>query len=379
MPKKRKMLIIVSVLLFMVLTGMIAYPYILNFGGAKLKSTEEISYNEEILMSFIDNKLSSSEGGVYTNFKDDNNEGDITKGHSILSESEGMMLIYYIYSGQEGEFEEKYNFIKDNMLLDDNLLSWRIKGNNKPKVSATIDDLRMTKALLYGSDQFKSLKYRSKAIKISNSIYKNLITDNLPIDFKDETGKSNMSTLCYLDLPTLKMLNKLDRKWGKIYNESLRVINEGFVSEELPLYRKVYNLDEKKYDNEEIDTLLSMIVINNKAECGEDVSNSVSWIKEQLYSKGYLSSTYNEKTGEESKIESTSIYAMVAQLAKTINDKELYNKAIEKMKTFQVSNEESSIIGAFGDEKTETVYSYDNLNALLAFRKGWNSGEQENK
>lgn len=377
MKRSKQIIIVLVLVLLVVIGGNAIYPYTVDYHGERLKSSEEYTYNENILLDFINNKLSSSDGGIYTNYKDETNSGDITKGHSILSESEGMMLIYYLYNGDKEKFEEKYNFIKENMLLDDNLLSWRIKDEDRPNVSATIDDLRITKALLYGSDSFTSIKYRNMALKISNSIYKNLITDNLPIDFKDESGKSNLSTLCYLDLPTLKMLNKLDKKWEKIYNESLKVVNEGFVSKELPLYRKYYNVDEKKYDDEKIDTLLSLIVINNKAECNEDVSESVNWIKEQLGTKGYLSSTYDIKTNEESKIESTAIYAMVAQLAKTINDNELYNRAIEKMKVFQITNDKSAIYGSFGDEKSESVFSYDNLNALLAFRKGWNYGEKE--
>ena len=96
MTKKRKVIIIVVALVTMVLIGGMGYPYVVNFNGDKLKSAEEYTYNENILIDFIENKLSNSEGDIYTNFKDYSNDGDITKGHSILSESEGMMLMYYI-------------------------------------------------------------------------------------------------------------------------------------------------------------------------------------------------------------------------------------------------------------------------------------------
>ncbi|WP_315112448.1 hypothetical protein [Clostridium intestinale] len=35
------------------------------------------------------------------------------------------------------------------------------------------------------------------------------------------------------------------------------------------------------------------------------------------------------------------------------------------MKEFQIKNSTSSVYGAFGEEKTMDIYSYDNLNALI--------------
>jgi len=36
------------------------------------------------------------------------------------------------------------------------------------------------------------------------------------------------------------------------------------------------------------------------------------------------------------------------------------------MNKFQVRDKESEIYGAFGDEETKSVYSFDNLQAILA-------------
>ncbi|MEO2511722.1 glycosyl hydrolase family 8 [Clostridium tertium] len=378
MKKTNKQIITIIVLLLFVisciyLSYIYLFKYIKNIEINSVVSMEEVTKEEEILNKFINEKLMDEYGGIYTNYNNISTEGDLTKGHDILSESQGMMLNYCLYKNDQEKFNDSFKYIKENMFLKNGLISWRIENNKSSDVSATIDDLRIARALIIGAEEFDNLKYRYYGIKISNGIYKNLIQENRLIDFHDGYGKSNVTTLCYLDLYALKLFSLFDDKWNDVYTKSLEIINNGYISDELPLYRKYYDGNIEIFDNEEnIDTLLSILVILNKAEVNEDISKSVDWIKERLKYIGYISTSYNINTLDESKIESTSIYANIAQIAKVINDEELYNMAINKMKNFQVINEKSNIYGAFGNEKTEDVYSYDNLNALLAFRRGFN-------
>lgn len=378
MKKTNKQIITIIVLLLFVisciyLSYIYLFKYIKNIEINSVVSMEEVTKEEEILNKFINEKLMDEYGGIYTNYNNISTEGDLTKGHDILSESQGMMLNYCLYKNNQEKFNDSFKYIKENMFLKNGLISWRIENNKSSDVSATIDDLRIARALILGAEEFDNLKYRYYGIKISNGIYKNLIQENRLIDFHDGYGKSNVTTLCYLDLYALKLFFLFDDKWNDVYTKSLEIINNGYISDELPLYRKYYDGNIEIFDNEEnIDTLLSILVILNKAEVNEDISKSVDWIKERLKYIGYISTSYNINTLDESKIESTSIYANIAQIAKVINDEELYNMAINKMKNFQVINEKSNIYGSFGNEQTEDVYSYDNLNALLAFRRGFN-------
>lgn len=378
MKKTNKQIITIIVLLLFVisciyLSYIYLFKYIKNIEINSVVSMEEVTKEEEILNKFINEKLMDEYGGIYTNYNNISTEGDLTKGHDILSESQGMMLNYCLYKNDQEKFNDSFKYIKENMFLKNGLISWRIENNKSSDVSATIDDLRVARALIIGAEEFDNLKYRYYGIKISNGIYKNLIQENRLIDFHDGYGKSNVTTLCYLDLYALKLFSLFDDKWNDVYTKSLEIINNGYISDELPLYRKYYDGNIEIFDNEEnIDTLLSILVILNKAEVNEDISKSVDWIKERLKYIGYISTSYNINILDESKIESTSIYANIAQIAKVINDEELYNMAINKMKNFQVINEKSNIYGSFGNEQTEDVYSYDNLNALLAFRRGFN-------
>jgi endo-1,4-beta-D-glucanase Y len=375
MKKKYKIGIIILVFLILIfyLSYIYLFKYIKKIEIDSVISNEEITDEEEILNDFINEKLMNDLSGIYTNYVNISTEGDLTKGHDILSESQGMILNYYLYRNEKDNFDRSFNYLKENMILDNGLVSWRIENGKSSEVSATIDDLRISESLIVAAEEFDKLKYRYYGLKISNGIYKNLTQENRLIDFHDGYGKSNVTTLCYLDLSAIKTLSLLDNKWNDVYSKSMEVINNGFISSELPLYRKYYDGNISEYDNEEnIDTLLSVLVILNKAEAKEDVNESIKWIKDRLKTFGYISTSYNINKIDESKIESTSIYANIAQIAKVINDDELYTMAINKMKSFQVKNENSNIYGSFGNEKTEEVYSYDNLNALLAFRRKFN-------
>lgn len=376
MKKKFKAIIIFLVLILIVsyISYIYLYKYVKKVEIPSVVSKQEVLNEEELLETFINEDLMNESGGIYTNYSNNKTEGDLTKGHDILSESQGMILNYYLYKGDEEAYKNSFNYIKDNMLLKDGLISWRIENNIPSEVSATIDDLRIARSLIIAGEEFDDLIYRYYGLKIANGIKKKLVIDNRLIDFHDGYGKSDVTTLCYLDLYGIKLLSLFDDSWNDIYSKSLDIIDNGFISNSLPLYKKSYDGSTESYDNEEkADTLLSVLVILNKAEVNEDVSLSVNWLKSRLKEYGYISTTYDINTLEESKVESTSIYANLVQIAKVINDKELYEMAMSKMKNFQVLNKESEIYGSFGFEESNEVYSYDNLNVLLAFRRKFNN------
>lgn len=63
-----------------------------------------------------------------------------------------------------------------------------------------------------------------------------LLTDMYSLDSKTH---NQLVTLCYQDLSVLK---KLD---SRSYHKALRVVEEGKISREVPLYYQSYNLKDK--------------------------------------------------------------------------------------------------------------------------------------
>ncbi|HEY5523728.1 MAG TPA: glycosyl hydrolase family 8, partial [Clostridium sp.] len=85
-----------TIILVGIVTIFFTMPYLKKINSDFVWKDNSVSTREEALLEFINTKLMDNNHGIKTNFKDKESEGDITKGNSILSESEGMMLLYYI-------------------------------------------------------------------------------------------------------------------------------------------------------------------------------------------------------------------------------------------------------------------------------------------
>jgi len=365
--KNRSILIISMVILVSIIIAFFAMPYFKKINSGFEWRDNSVNTREEVLLQFINTKLMDDNHGVKTNYKETASEGDITKGHSVLSESQGMMLLYYIDRDRKGEFDEVLSYIKNNMLLKSGVVSWRTDGG---ETNSTIDDLRIVKALLLASERWKDTSYRTLAFKISKGIKKELLDNDLLADFNDGDEKSIKTTICYLDLPALKILSNLDNEYKPIYIKSLELMDRAYLGYNVPLYTKDYIRSTDSFDDDDVDMLLSSIVILNRVETGEDVTRSIEWIKEKYLKDGGIFSAYDRNTGmTTSKIESTSIYANLFQIAEKLKDEKLYNICKEKLYEYQIMDDKNEIYGAYGDPTSKDVYSFDNLNALLAWRK----------
>lgn len=333
-------------------------------------ASDQVSENERLLINFVQNKLTNENYGVKTNYLNNVSENEITKGDAVLSESQGLIMLYYVTRGDKECFDNTYSYVKQNMVLDNKLISWRVDKNQKSDITATIDDLRIIRALLYASVKWDNADYRKQALSYSKALKKQLQKDNLLLDYNGDSKNNNQVTLSYLDLETFKMLSFFDRDYKKIYQKSLELIDSGYIGDTIPLYRKSYSIDTESFDNSNIDTLLSVITIKNRVEAGIDSSNSLSYLKEKFKKDGALYAEYSLESGEpSSNIESTSIYSYLLQAASITDDNELVTLCIDKIKKYQVMENNSQIFGGIGNAKTLELYSFDNLNALNAYER----------
>jgi len=362
-------------IVFIVICIMILSSIIFSYNADKLvisneKLTkhefEKIYMDEEMnCLHFIEKKLSSKAGGIYTNYLYTKEITNLASGHEILSESEGLIMLYYVKNNNKKLFDQHFEFVRNNMMTKKGGIKWRVRegNNNLTSSPASIDDLRVIRSLIEGYNKWKDKEYYQLISKISkytlkNSTYKEIITNSY-----DDHGID----LSYMDLYTIKLLK--DKKWDKIYNHSLDIIEKGYISDEFPFYKKKYHINTQKYSNTKtINMIDSLLVVLHLSEVGLAKEQTIDWIRNELLNKGNIYSDYNRSTGNHSsKEESTAVYAITARIAKNIRDKALYDKAIRKMINLQVNDPSSQICGSFGDINTLQVYSFDNLQALLAF------------
>lgn len=358
-------------IVFICITFFIFTEIYLNYKDIRvsmnLDEVKQESREEKILKEFIFTKMVDAKGGVFTNYLESDNEGDITKGHFVLSESQGMLLHYYLKVDNVELFNNTVNYITENMMLNNGLISWRVSNDLKEESSATIDELRIILALLKGADKYNISEYKDLAINISECLYDNIIKEDYIVDFKDNYGCGSISTVCYQDIEALKRLSDIDSKWEPVYKKSIGIVKRAFISDNIPLYKREFCIESLNYDNEQIDTLLSVLTIRNLVLGGEDVEKSIQWIKNRIKTDKVIYTSYNKETGAvECRYESTSIYAIICDIANRVNDKELYNLSKKRMLMFQIVEKNNELYGAFGEVENREVYSFDNLNALIS-------------
>ncbi|MFZ5967200.1 MAG: glycosyl hydrolase family 8 [Bacillota bacterium] len=334
------------------------------------------TYEEQLCYQFVAEMLSSPTYGIYTNYLEDSSfQEDEAKGHQILSESEGLMMLYSVKANEKKVFDQHAYVVSEYMVLPNHLFRWRIDRNGEKisESSAAIDDLRIIRALLLAYDRWGDRQYKGMLFKATKAVQKYEVDNNQLVDFYDSNSKEKASsiTLAYIDLYTMDLLSKIDASWEKVEANGKEVILRGKISEDMPFYHKTFDYKTRQYHVDEFVNMIdTMMILKHLSEVGECPDDAILWLIDQMKTKGGVYLRYHASSGEAmSTMESTAVYALGAQIAVNIKNDELYEMMINKMLRYQIYLPSSGLYGAFGDEIKQEVYSFDNLNALLAFRK----------
>ncbi len=331
----------------------------------------QFQYKERITLNFLLENMSNNKTAICTNYLDYlNSDTDIAKGKDILSESQGLILLYFLNRDNKHEFDEILEFSMDNMKLKNNTFSWKIReGEYISNSNALIDDFRILRALIEAYDKWNDKIYMKYIKDISNALLIYNTEENIPVDFYDiEYGyKSNIITISYLDIYTIHKLTNIDKRWNDIYKNSVNTVLNSKI-DNTPFYAYEYDLSDKKYSNkEQIDLIQNVYTLIHLAEANIIEYNDIEWIYEEFekYNKLYTS-YFCENFNPSTSTESTALYALTARLfyiCKDVEKAELFLKQCEK---FQITDVDSPLYGSFGNEENKEVYSFDNLQYLLS-------------
>lgn len=329
------------------------------------------SQEQEACYNFIKQYLMNELGGIYTNYHPTTMANEWATGHEVLSESQGLYMLYLVKEDKPEEFEQAVTFVNQYLINANGILVWRSKEDETLASSnAAIDDLRILRALYEASIKWNNPEYSTLVQQIEEKFYNTNIVKGRLYGCYDGLVEEVVDTipLCYFDLETMWKLSDINPAWKKVYRRSLRTIEKGFVGKVFPFYAFQYDYETKSYDHgEEWRMTEGVLTILQLAQVGQHKDETIKWLLEKL-KNGAVYGTYNTLTGmPTTDIESTAIYAGIAQIGKVIGNQELYDLGMDKMLSFQIQTENSVLKGAFGDEASEEIYSYDNLQALLAF------------
>lgn len=319
--------------------------------------------------AFIHNQLTSPDGGIYTNYQNTAQTGDLSAGHEVLSESMGLLLEYARLTEDQQLFNETTDYIQTHLILDDILL-WRIVENSDPitDVSATIDDLRIYQTLALAKAQWP---LNDSATKIFETLENQLPTRGFQsgylVSYYSTTSPTQDKTVevAYINLSAIQMLAATKPEITTAVATNQQILLGSFIGETLPLHHKNYDPQKGNYTDVDgkVNILDSLMVIQNLAQAGIYSPQSIDWLEEKTAS-GTLYSYYDPQTGAAlDSQESSAAYGIAAQIGAALGNEFLTGNALTQLKKHQNIDSQSPFYGGFG--YNNNAYSYDNLQALL--------------
>lgn len=283
-------------------------------------------------------------------------QNTLASGEDLLSESVGLLLLYYVDTDQEVAFMNQLQLAEQLLQKENGLFQWRTREGQRTAVNASVDDLRIAKALILGSKKWHREDLKEKSITLSKALLKYCIKDDLLLSFDAPT--SGEAPFFYYDFRAMLLLADNDSKWQNIAQKSFSNIHMA----RLPLCPFYSNTDKSsgKYP-----TLENTLIILHMAEVGQLNQNDLRWFKLQM-NRGSIFASYNVSGKPTSTVESPAIYGLLAQLGKFANDPELYDLAGKKLKTMQHLKNDT-YYGGYINTSTGEAYSFDHLMALLGY------------
>ncbi|AVK64526.1 glycosyl hydrolase family 8 [Lactobacillus sp. CBA3606] len=337
----------------------------------KLKSQYATTTDQQqarSLVKFIKRGLLTPQG-LYTNYVDTvKRSSGAATGHELLSESAGMWLQYLVTTSQWHQFRTFYQATKKTF-DDHGQFSYRYDPRSKKRyrVNATLDDLRIIRALLAYDQMHHTTHYRQEATARYQTLINTSIKDGHLVDYYDmKTGKAaTTGSLAYFDLQTLKYFEQNSKAGRTAYQHQLTVVKGGYLGDVFPLYAKNYQWTTSQYSDASLNTSEALETLLHLAEVGQLKATSQHWLVQRLQQRN-LANGYTTTGTVSVNGESAANYALAAMIFAAVHDRPHYQQAMRQVWRLQVTTSTSAIFGGIGDAKTHQAYSYSNLTALNA-------------
>ena len=310
--------------------------------------------NTSIVNDLVEN------GSIDTNYFLANSETETD--NRVLSETQGLIMEYAVYTRNKDLFEKSYQYLKQNMMLKNGLFSWEYNSKDKKKSnsSATIDDLRIMKALVYANSLWG--EYETDIRQLEKGI-RNIEKKGYLTDFLDRSGISKEVSTHYIDITSIGMLAQMNKRYEEVLGNSIKLLRKSRIKTEnnLPLYYEMYNVKNKKFEKiKEINTLTYLIIIENRKNAGLNIQEDLKFLKTIFQRDGGLYSRYDLLGNPASKVKSTAIYSYLKIIFLKEKDRDFVEEIDREIKV--LLNEEMLPVSQ-GEGK---LYSFDLLILLLS-------------
>ncbi|WP_353853785.1 glycosyl hydrolase lipoprotein [Bacillus sp. Bos-x628] len=343
-----------SFLLLMILLGGCAWNK--QQESARPKNEQPILQGEY----FITHHLMTEQGLIRTSFAEQ---------HTYLSESLGLWMDYLIRKKDQSSFDQQLDVLHTHFSLNHQLLSWKIEHNQKSKVNALVDDLRVVSALQNADQLWHKPKYRTRAVQIAQALKDKAMFKGMLTDYYDATTNqtSHTITLSYIDPKAVKELASLHVFTEQMVNDQLSILKK--APRQKGFFPKSYDIAKKNYSFDKEVNLIDQIYTAFYAEnCQIDTSSIMKWLKTTFHQKGKLYGRYEfESLQPAVTYESPAVYALLVLYALNRNEPGFALDVYQRMKQLQIQDPLKPYYGGYMNKKD--THSFDNLLPLIAERE----------
>ena len=316
---------------------------------------------------FLTEMLMSDDGAIPSAY--DINGGEVVRGSDILSETQGLMMIYAAREGDQALFDKVYGYVRNSMTVS-GLTAWKIADGERGDVNASLDDLRIVEALMLADEKWggysQELSYRESAL------FRNTLRNGIMRDYTNlDTGKpGDAVTLCYLDVDTMEELAENSAKWTVAAEKAREILKDGVISEEFPLFYPRYNARSGKYEGDRLQMNEALVTLYHAAKAGMDCSAALDWLQAQMAAGAvYASYTPDGTPAKGYTYESTASYALIAQTALICGREDLAQAALARIEELRCFT--PPYVGDLGLIEDPHHYAFDLVETLLAWQE-WN-------
>ena len=329
--------------------------------------------SDNATLEFLQDCMMDDKGGIHSTYDEKAENADAS---DILSESQGAMLEYAYEANNQALFNQTLAYIDTTLLSAKGLTAWTNSNGNPSAVNALIDDFRIYRSLYNANEKWSG--YDSDLAKYESAIKTYGINDISTadnfnyVDFYDTDSKeyAKRFTLCYADLAAMKILSGKDVSLQTAYDNAVKIVTEGQISESFPLYYSYYDYDKKEYNDVELNSAEAMVTLLHLSEAGMLPESSLNWIRTQMENSGVKARYHvNGKVVEGYNYDSTAVYAIIAMIANNEGDTALRSQALKKMEKMRINDTRLCYNGAFGNTDGTGISSFDQIMPLLAYQK----------
>ena len=316
-------------------------------------------------LAFLETRLTTPAGAVVSGYRI--NKEQVVPGNTLLSESQGLLMLYAAQTGDRACFDRIWRAVRDSMSRG-GLTAWRVVDGEMAEVNASLDDLRMIEALALADERWGL--YAHEAAARAQTLYDRCVQDGLMRDFASLTGeaRSDTVTLCYMDVAAMQAAAAYDPRWEASAEKAKTLLSvpESLISDALPLYHTRYDAEKQEFTGDTVQMNEACVAVLNAVRAGVAFPETLDWLENAL-AAGPVWARY----GADGKVlrgydfESNATYALLAQIGAASGRQRMTQMALERMERRR--SFEAATMGGYGAASRSEYYTFDELEAMLAW------------